>query len=87
MVSKLSAIMDRVIIRLENTEKQTEGGVLLTDEGKKPKTIGIVQSIGEDVGSVSVGDKVFFHVFDELPVLEEGVVVVRERSLLGKVIE
>ncbi len=87
MVNKLSAIMDRVIIRLEDTAKKTEGGVLLTDEGKKPKTIGIIQSIGEDVGSVSVGDKVFFHVFDELPALEEGVVVVRERSLLGKVIE
>lgn len=87
MVNKLSAIMDRVIIRLEDTAKKTEGGVLLTDEGKKPKTIGIIQSIGEDVGSVSVGDKVFFHVFDELPTLEEGVVVVRERSILGKVIE
>ena len=87
MVNKLSAIMDRVIIRLEETEKETEGGVLLTDEEIKPKTIGIVQSIGKNVSSVCVGDKVFFHAFDELPTLEKGIVVVRERSLLGKVIE
>ena len=85
MVNKLSAIMDRVLIKLEEQDEKTKGGVLLTDEDKKPKTIGIVTSIGEDVRSVSVGDKVFFRVFDELPALEEGIVVVRERSILGRI--
>lgn len=83
MVKKLHAIMDRVLIRLDETAMKTGGGVLLTDEGKKPETSGIVESIGEEVRSVRKGDKVFFHIFDELPSPEDGVVVVRERSLLG----
>ena len=85
MVNKLQTIMDRVLIRLECTEKKTKGGILLTDEEKSKtiKNIGIVESIGEQVHSVKVGDKVFFHAFSELPSLDEGVVVVRERSLLG----
>lgn len=83
MVKKLQAIMDRVIIRLDEVATQTEGGVLLTDEVKKPQTIGTVESIGKDVKSIKRGDKVFFHIFDELPTPEAGVVIVREKSLLG----
>jgi hypothetical protein len=35
------------------------------------------------VKSVKVGDKVLFHVWDELPTYDPDVVVVRENSLLG----
>ena len=86
MVNQLQPIMDRVLIRLETFKKQTDGGVLLTDESQQQPTIGVVENIGEDVKSVKIGDKVYFHIFDELPSLEEGLVVVRERSLLGKII-
>lgn len=50
---------------------------------KMKKTIGVVESVGPDVRSVKVGDKVLFHVFDELPSYDPEVVIVRERSLLG----
>ena len=64
MVKQLQPIMDRVLIRLEDLEKQTKGGVILTDETQKHPTIGIVENVGEDVKSVSVGDKVYFHIFE-----------------------
>ena len=83
MVKKLQTIMDRVLIRLEEKEHRTEGGIVLTDETDMPRTIGIVECVGPEVRSVKKGDKVYFHEFDDLPSLEKDVVVVRERSLLG----
>lgn len=79
----VKAILDRVFIRLEKKDKVTEGGILLTDNAEEERTIGIVESVGEKVQSVKVGDKVLFHVFDELPTYDPDVVVVRESSLLG----
>lgn len=83
MVKHINAIMDRVFIRLEKQKEHTEGGIILTDTHEDEKTIGVVESVGPDVRSVKVGDKVLFHVFDELPSYDPEVVIVRERSLLG----
>lgn len=74
--------MDRVFIRLEKHET-TKGGIIIAETVDNPRTIGIVESVGEEVKSVKVGDKVLFHVFDELPTYDPDVVVVRERSILG----
>lgn len=74
--------MDRVFIRLEKEEK-TKGGIILADTIENTRNIGIVESIGSDVTSVKIGDKVLFHAFDELPTYDPDVVVVRENSLLG----
>ena len=85
MVNKLQTIMDRVLIRLEDTEINNKSKIIMTDDAKSKvkKNVGIVESIGEQVRSVKIGDRVFFHTFSELPSLAEGMVVVRERSLLG----
>ena len=39
--------MDRVFIRLEKEEK-TKGGIILADSIENPRTIGVVESIGDD---------------------------------------
>ena len=85
MVAQLQTIMDRVLIRLDELKNKTAGGILLTDDAIPTRTVGVVESVGEDVRSVNIGDKVLFKVFDELPALEDDLVVVRERSLLGKI--
>lgn len=79
----VKAVMDRVFIRLPAKETATQGGIFLTDNHDDERTIGIVESIGPDVSSVKPGDKVLFHVFDDLPSYDPNVVVVREKSLLG----
>jgi co-chaperonin GroES (HSP10) len=81
-----NAIMDRVFIRLEQLAT-SKGGIILPETSINERNIGIVESVGEDVTSVKVGDKVLFHVFDDLPTYDPDVVVVRENSLLGVIID
>jgi len=82
---KIKAIMDRVIIRLDEVQEKSKGGIILNDDAENVRNIGIVESIGSDVKSVKVGDRVIFHTFDELPILNDdpNLVAVRERGLLG----
>lgn len=79
----IKAIEDRVFIRLDAKNNKTEGGIILTDDWRQPRTVGTVESIGDRVTSVKKGDRVLFHIFDELPTYDENVVVVRENSILG----
>lgn len=76
----IKAIMDRVFVRLD---KMPQSNVLLPENYEQDRCIGTVESVGEQVRSVKIGDKVLFHVFDELPAPEPDLIVVRERSLLG----
>lgn len=78
----VKAVMDRIFIRLEK-EKKTSGGIILAETIETPRTVGIVESVGDEVTSVKVGDKVLFHVWDDLPTYDPDVVVVRESSILG----
>lgn len=78
----VKAVKDRIFIRLEK-EKKTSGGIILAETIETPRTVGIIESVGNEVTSVKVGDKVLFHVWDDLPTYDPDVVVVRECSILG----
>ena len=79
----IKAVSDRVFIRLDTAKDKTSGGVILPEDAAKPRTEGVVESIGPKVSSVKKGDRVLFHIFDELPSYDKDVVVVRESSVLG----
>ena len=79
----VKAIKDRVFIRLDTKPTATKGGIFLTEDHEHERTIGIVESIGPEVSCVKIGDKVLFHIFDELPTFDPNIVVVRQNSLLG----
>lgn len=75
----LKAIMDRIIVRLDEDEPSP----LFLGENKKTQNKGVVLSVGRQVSAVKPGDCVVFHRFDELPLPNEGLVVIREKSLLA----
>ncbi len=77
------AVGDRVFIRLDVEKTATDGGIFLPEDYAAERTTGVVESVGAKVRSVHCGDRVLFHVFDELPGYDKGVVVVREASILG----
>lgn len=74
----LKAVSDRIIVRLEKNEKD---GFVIEPE-KKYTNRGTVESVGDKVSGVKLGDKIVFHCFDELP-LDEDLAVIRQKSLLG----
>jgi len=75
----LQAIMDRIIVRLDEEEISP----LILENDRYIRNKGVVQSVGDKVSQVKPGDRVVFHQFDELPLPEKGLVVIREKSLLG----
>ncbi len=77
----LKAIEDRLIIK---PDKPLPSGLIGIDVEKNIVNQGVVQSIGDKVSLVKIGDHVVFHRFDELPLPQDDLVVIREKSLLGK---
>lgn len=80
---KIKAIADRIFVRLEPEAEKTSGGVLLVSDIPEPRTVGVLESVGEQVKGIKPGDRVLFHVFDELETPVKDVVAVRENSILG----
>ena len=76
----IKAITDRVLVRLEPPKEESK---IIFDTPLASRVTGVVESVGEKVSSVKIGDKILFHVFDELPTLDKDLVVLREKSILG----
>lgn len=74
------AIMDRIFVKPDE-EKQ---GAIIMENKSKTKT-GIVQSVGDEVKSVKVGDHIIFYEWD-LEALD-GLVAIREKWVLGVLID
>lgn len=77
----LKAIEDRLIIK---PDRLLPSGLIVIDVEKNIVNQGVVQSIGDKVSLAEIGDHVVFHRFDELPLPQDDLVVIREKSLLGK---
>lgn len=74
----LKAVADRIIVKPEKIE--SDKFFIANDDNYT--NVGIVESIGDRVTGVKIGDKIVFHRFDELP-LGKNLVVIRQKSLLG----
>lgn len=74
------AIMDRIFVKPDEAEKKT----IIMEEKSKTKT-GVVQSVGEQVKSVKIGDHIIFYEWD-LEVLD-GLTAIREKWVLGVLVD
>ena len=73
------AIMDRVIVRLCNADNKSP--IIGTESRYRNR--GVVLSVGPEVSEVKTGDEIIFHYFDDLPLAQEDIVAIREKSILG----
>jgi chaperonin GroES len=52
---------DRVLVKVQESESKTKGGLYIPDSAKKKTSEGVVSAIGPDSSvTVKVGDKVMF---------------------------
>lgn len=74
----MKAIKDRIIVKLEQPQKQ-----LIYTDSRQYSDRGTVVEVGENVHSVKIGEQIIFHSFDEIPLPEKGLAVIREKSVLA----
>ncbi len=90
---KLTPLADRVILKMEEPEETTKGGIILTGAAKEKPTVAEVISVGpggvvdgkDVVMTVKVGDKVITDKYTGTKVTLEDVeyVVVRQHDILA----
>lgn len=73
------AITDRIIVRLNDCPQTNK--IKLPESASR--NTGTVLNTGPAVRGVYSGDEIIFHVFDELPLPQKNLAVVREKSVLG----
>lgn len=91
---KLQPLGDRVVVKREESEEKTAGGIVLPESAKDKPTRGHVVSVGEgrmlDDGTrghmqVSVGDRVIFSSYagETFKVGDEELLLMREDEILA----
>jgi chaperonin GroES len=91
---KLQPLGDRVVVRREEGESRTAGGIVLPDAAKEKPTRGVVEAVGNgkllDDGSrgklqVQVGDRVLFTSWagETFKVSEDELLLMREEDILA----
>ncbi|EFN58613.1 hypothetical protein CHLNCDRAFT_140815 [Chlorella variabilis] len=90
-VSKMSPLGDRLLVKPQEVEKQTAGGILLspTSSGKSMQDalVGTVLAVGEDVDiGVAAGDRVLFSKYgsSDVEVPDGEICFVAQKSILAK---
>ena len=89
---KLQPLGDRVVVRREESEERTAGGIVLPDAAKEKPTRGIIEAVGNgkllDDGTrgklqVKVGDRVLFSAWGGEKVGDDDLLLMREEDILA----
>ncbi len=91
---KLKPLGDRVLVKREDAEEKTSGGIIIPDTSKEKPSKGSVVAIGDGVRdekgnlipmNLKVGDKVFFTKWGgtEIKVDDEELLIMKESDILA----
>ena len=56
----IEPIGEMVLIAMENAPEKTDSGLLLPAEAREKMNVGLVEAVGPDAKSISVGDRVIY---------------------------
>lgn len=91
---KLKPIQDRVLVKREDAEEKTSGGIIIPDTSKEKPSKGVVVAVGDGVRdekgniipmTLKVGDKVFFTKWGgtEVKIDNEDLLIMKESDILA----
>lgn len=91
---KLKPIQDRVLVKREDAEEKTSGGIIIPDTSKEKPSKGVIVAVGDgardEKGNVipmtlKVGDKVFFTKWGgtEIKIDNEDLLIMKESDILA----
>src|SRR6185436_13804489 len=91
---KLQPLGDRVVVRREESEQRTAGGIVLPDSAKEKPSRGVIEAVGNgkllDDGTrgrlqVQVGDRVLFSAWagETFKVADEELLLMKEDDILA----
>lgn len=81
---KLKPLQDRIVAVKEEAMAQTKSGILLGEAKEKP-AYAVVESIGPDVKTVKVGDKIVYKNYSttDIKVEDTDYIIVKEEDVLA----
>ncbi|MDR2777568.1 MAG: co-chaperone GroES [Rickettsiales bacterium] len=93
---KIKPLQDRILVKREDAEEKTSGGIIIPDTSKEKPSRGVVVAVGtgarNDKGEIipmtlKVGDKVFFTKWGgtELKVDNEELLIMKESDILATI--
>lgn len=82
---KLKPLQDRIVAVKEEAMTQTKSGILLGEAKEKP-AYAVVESIGPDVKTVKVGDKIVYKNYSttDIKVEDTDYIIVKEEDVLDR---
>lgn len=94
MTVKIKPILDRVVVKREDAEQRTAGGIIIPDSSKEKPSKGTVLAVGDGARdengklipmTVKVGDKVLFAKWGgtEFKIDDEELLILKESDILG----
>lgn len=89
-MKKYTVFGDRILVKLAQQTQNTEGGLLLPNEVKRPPRHGHILEVGDKVLYLKKSDKIYFneysgqalHLTDDL--VEPDLIVMREDEVLAR---
>lgn len=81
----MTPLRDNLLIRPEQPKTKTDSGIYLKEDWEQRPPIGTIESIGDTVTDVKVGDKVVFMRYGSVKTPDDKLRLIKESHVLAKI--
>ena len=89
MAIGIEPIGEMVLLAMENAPEKTASGLLIPEEARESMNVGIVEAVGHDTESISVGDRVVYRQYSgtKMEWMGQDFLLIKEEDIQAKVME